>query len=418
MKETIRQALYDIRHQPVIGAVTLAGTALAIFLIMVVVMTDRVKYASFPPESNRHLTLYGKYLDLHSLTENNSCSGAMRFSVARELFDSLSHASASAIFNAWDMTAVIGVPGGVPEERYVKRTNGGFWKVFDLRFLHGSPYTDADAGKAVITSSIARGLFGREDAVGEILTVDHRRYMIAGVVEDVSPLADSAYGEVFLPGDDSEGRSDWDVGRYSAAALAPSAAELPALRNEIKARYKAYESRLRVDGKGMTDHGSPYTREEYVSARWSNCDSEIEQDRRTRLWIYVILLVIPAVNLSSMTQSRLKRRTAEIGVRRAFGSSRRHIILSLIGENLLITLAGAAIGLGLSLLFGYFFSGLIFSSFDYDRLPTVTLPMLLNWGVFGAALLFCFILNLLSSGIPAWRASRVNPVEAIRGTHL
>ncbi len=43
--------------------------------------------------------------------------------------------------------------------------------------------------------------------------------------------------------------------------------------------------------------------------------------------------------------------------------------------------------------------------------------MLLDGNVFIFALGFCFILNLLTASIPAWRASRLNPVEAIGGLH-
>ena len=39
--------------------------------------------------------------------------------------------------------------------------------------------------------------------------------------------------------------------------------------------------------------------------------------------------------------------------------------------------------------------------------------MFFTWGAFLTVLLLCFILNILSTGIPAWKASRVNPAEAI-----
>ena len=48
---TLKQALNEMRSQPVIGAVTLAGTALAIFLIMIVVMINNVKIAPIAPEA-------------------------------------------------------------------------------------------------------------------------------------------------------------------------------------------------------------------------------------------------------------------------------------------------------------------------------------------------------------------------------
>ena len=57
MNKNLRQVLYDMKHQPVIGIVTMIGTALAIFLIMVVVMMNRVTVAPFAPETNRDRTL-------------------------------------------------------------------------------------------------------------------------------------------------------------------------------------------------------------------------------------------------------------------------------------------------------------------------------------------------------------------------
>ena len=58
---------------------------------------------------------------------------------------------------------------------------------------------------------------------------------------------------------------------------------------------------------------------------------------------------------------------------------------------------------------------MIFTSTDILRDMDVPLQLLLDWKLYGTALLFCFILNLLSSGIPAWRASRVDPVKALSG---
>ena len=49
-----------------------------------------------------------------------------------------------------------------------------------------------------------------------------------------------------------------------------------------------------------------------------------------------------------------------------------------------------------------------------DTPAHVSVWMLLNWRTLLWAIGFCFVLNLLSSGIPAWRASRVSPVEAIK----
>ena len=53
IKLYFKQALAQLRQQPIISLVSILGTALAIFLIMLVVMIQQVKVAPFSPESNR-----------------------------------------------------------------------------------------------------------------------------------------------------------------------------------------------------------------------------------------------------------------------------------------------------------------------------------------------------------------------------
>ena len=68
--------------------------------------------------------------------------------------------------------------------------------------------------------------------------------------------------------------------------------------------------------------------------KWANGSPDIKTERNKRLLVYAILLIIPAINLSSMTQSRLRQRVAEIGVRRSFGSTRgKHYVASIGWES-------------------------------------------------------------------------------------
>ena len=133
--------------------------------------------------------------------------------------------------------------------------------------------------------------------------------------------------------------------------------------------------------------------------------------------IYLILLIVPAINLSSMTQSRLRQRVSEIGVRRAFGSTRMEIMGQILMENMVVTLMAGLLGFLMSVAFAHFGSELLFSvgySSTYV-VPQTDMSMLLHASTFGWALLFCFILNLLSTGLPAWMASRINIVTAMGG---
>ena len=77
------------------------------------------------------------------------------------------------------------------------------------------------------------------------------------------------------------------------------------------------------------------------------------------------------------------------------------------------------VGLLLSVGFGLLFGATLFSpGYGVSLTSTgLSLGVLFHWSTFGWAMLFCFLLNLLSSGIPALHASRVNIVTALSGKH-
>ncbi len=118
-----------------------------------------------------------------------------------------------------------------------------------------------------------------------------------------------------------------------------------------------------------------------------------------------------------MTQSRLHGRVAEIGVKRAFGCTRSRLLWQLLMENLAVTLLAGGLGLLLSVGVAYAFGDLLFAQPYSTSMvpPRLEAAMLLRPSTFGWALGACFVLNVLSAGVPAWRATRVRVVDALNG---
>ena len=134
--------------------------------------------------------------------------------------------------------------------------------------------------------------------------------------------------------------------------------------------------------------------------------------------LILFLMIVPAINMSAMTQSRLSRRMTETGIKRAYGATRSRIFRDILAENMVVTLIGGAVGLMFSIVGAWLFSSAFFNGTTI-RVDNLNIPwqILFNWRVFAFALCSCFVLNLLSAGIPAWRASRITPVDALRGNH-
>lgn len=107
----------------------------------------------------------------------------------------------------------------------------------------------------------------------------------------------------------------------------------------------------------------------------------------------------------------------EIAVRRAFGATPGELLWQVLAENLVITLIGGMLGLIFSYLsvLGMRDWLLNTSMSGYYGVDTaVSAGMVVSPLVFVSALFFCLLMNLLSAGIPAYRVSRVNIVDALK----
>ena len=126
--------------------------------------------------------------------------------------------------------------------------------------------------------------------------------------------------------------------------------------------------------------------------------------------IFLLLLLVPAVSLSGMADSRMERRLGELGVRRAFGAPKGALIGQVLMENFLYTLLGGLVGLLFSFLLVTFASSWVFK---IGNGFSDAMGMLFNPWVFLIALCVCSLLNLMSALWPAWRASRRPIVDSL-----
>ena len=427
IKQYITQAIAQLRQQPIISAVSVIGTALAIFLIMLVVMMQQVKTAPFAPESNRDRFLHGHYLSIEQEKwgKGNSSNGPMSVQTAKELWQSLKTPEAVTIYGCHATTTPVSLPKKAASSFDLRQTDDVFWRVFDFTFIDGKPYDkatfDAAIPVAVLSETVAQTLFGTTiGIVGKEFLLNHALYQVCGVVKDVSTLATQAYGQLWVPY--TAGGLDKDVwnthmGMMTCILLAKSREDFPAIREEANRRLEEYNKIIGENGWKIISRNRPYDQETNAIAFGANVEPDLKTHRRQQLIIFLILLIVPAINISSMTQSRLRQRVSEIGVRRAFGSTRMEIMTQIIIENFIVTLMAGALGLLMSVVFAYAGSSIIFAQeYNYSlSLPEVDSSMLLQADTFLWAFFFCFVLNLFSSGLPAWKASRIGIVNAISG---
>ena len=291
-----------------------------------------------------------------------------------------------------------------------------YFNVFDFKLIDGRFLNAADieqvAFNAVITDRLARDYFGEEKGLlGEIIEINKKEYKIVGVVKHSGLNNLYVNGDIFLPMTviDASKESQGYFGPYMAVAKARTSTE--SLFEEIEKLTRdipfldpsqnggARFNRMRVI---VYDHIHLHA-EDYFYA-----DNPTETKRNLYKLVGLMLLLfsgIPMLNLINLNISRILDRSAEIGVRKAFGAHPSQIMIQIVFENLILTIIGGVIGLAIAHVVMYYANNLRW--LDAMRLD-------FNLSVFMISILVVLLFGILSGILPAWRIARSNIVESLK----
>jgi len=296
----------------------------------------------------------------------------------------------------------------------VKYTDANFWYILECPFLEGRPYDSAAvAGGArvvVISDETRRNYFGDVSAVDKDFEIGGERYRVAGVIDNREIPFQQAYADVYFPTKATE--TDPWAGEYwgdhMALVLAARKADWGAIQQELRARTEEIKRQNpeidKLDcimGTFLDDAAHLFFSDNPARGKVLLVSIGI--------LIAILFMLLPTVNLVNLNLSRIIERFSEIGVRKAFGASSMTLVGQFIVENVILTLIGGAIGLiGAAVVLEIVSaSGLIpFGHFS------------LNMTVFFYSIIICLFFGLFSGVYPAFKMSRVHPVEALRGGRL
>jgi putative ABC transport system permease protein len=296
----------------------------------------------------------------------------------------------------------------------LRRTDGNYWKVFQFDFLEGGPFGEDDISDrrrvAVISRTTADKYFGSGPAVGKTIEVGEQRYQVVGVVRDVSSLRKFGFADIWAPLGTEKGqapRPEW-LGGGTAVALLTSTAAVPAAKQAFQERLGRWQS---PDPRQFRRMQAAFDTRFETTARDIFGDDVDPVDHSGKLWallaaVVACFLLLPTVNLMNLNVSRILERASEIGVRKSFGATGRTLVGQFLVENLVLTLLGALLGVGLAVAVMAVLS-------NSALLPQVQLQLNVRVFLMGTALALVF--GVISGVYPAWRMSRLHPVVALKG---
>jgi putative ABC transport system permease protein len=259
--------------------------------------------------------------------------------------------------------------------------------------LSGRVFTPADfvmnrtPNVAIISAAMARHCFPNENAVGKRLLFYFRNSMptveIVGVVGDVrqSGPENAIVDQIYFPFAPTGTRHK---------VLVRGQGDVTALLAAVQAQARKVEPGL------VIVDAAP------LQAQLDNLLAQRRFTVQLLTTFSTLALVIAAVGIYAVVAYNVAQRTNEIGIRMALGAQRWDVLRMILGQVARLVGLGLMTGLAIALAAGRLIEAMLFQTSARDPLAFATVAVLLT----GVALLACWI--------PALRATRVDPVEALR----
>jgi predicted permease len=306
--------------------------------------------------------------------------------------------SDNGLFSDNESSADIRVNGFVPSSPMDSRARfdqvgPGYFSTVGIPLLLGRDIADTDTAHAprvaVINESLAKFYFGNRSPLGATIFYGRRlkfALTVVGVARDVRDhlVRDQPprrfYVSYMQPVDGQMG-TDYEI----RSALAPTVID-----RQIREAVRSVSPRLRI---------------EFLHALQQSIDNSLLRERliaRLSILFGLLSLLLGCAGLYGIMAYSVGRRTQEIGIRIAIGGQPHNVIWSVVSETLLLVAVGLLVGMPVALSLSRYLRSLLFGLTPVD-----------GWSMVAVVAIIGFM-AIAASVIPAYRATRINPVTALR----
>jgi predicted permease len=284
----------------------------------------------------------------------------------------------------------------------VRAVSPSLYSTLGIRLLHGRLFSDSDglqgAAGAVVNDAFAKKYFRGQNPLGQQVKISdkgpHAVVTIIGVVEDThqTAMSDDVQPEIdvsFLQLGPDDELTPYILASFTNLALRTHVASSQAIP-ELRAALRVFDPDLAVlDIRTMQDLVDTSLGSQTLAVRL--------------LWMFGgAALLISIAGIYGLLAYNVSQRTRDIGLRMALGATRSNVIQLVLRQAVLLLVIGVGIGVVAALSAGSVLRSFLYGVVPYDATTIIAVCLLL---------LAC---GLVASYIPARRASRIDPIKALR----
>ena len=311
-----------------------------------------------------------------------------------------------------------------------------FFAMFNVPFLHGTPWTDADetakSDVIVLNREFSEKLFGNANPVGKRVRMDNSEWQVVGVIDRWNPLpryyrlingnggSFNGSDQYFIPFQTAVRHEFGNSGNNNCSGAGPTEPGYSGwLKSECdwiqfwfegesaadQARIKEYLAAYITDQKKLGRFPRPINVRVENVMEWMEHLGVVGADTKLSTWLAFGFLLVCLVNTVGLLLAKFSARAGEVGVRRALGATRREIFRQFLIEATVIGVVGGLLGLILS------FGGLWLISLQSEEMAIVAK---MDWAMLALTLGLSLVASILAGLLPTWRACQVTPALQLK----
>jgi len=292
----------------------------------------------------------------------------------------------------------------------------------DLFKILQHPFIKGNAGSAfkdpysiVLTKSLAKSLFGNEDAINKTIRFDNAHDLkVTGIIKDVpynasfsfNYVVPSSYAYAINPDRKTDGLRSYGNNNLQIFVKLKPGADYAQVAPKIRNIEHTEEGNINAMNSYVTLQ--PMERWHLYSNYVNGQDTAgfLEYVKMFSI-IGLLVLIIACINFINLTTARSEKRAKEVGIRKAVGSQKRDLVIQFLVEAFLLTT--------IAFVFAVLFAWLSLPAFNTLTKSHITLPFTNIY--FWLLMTGCLLLTALLAGSrPAFYLSSFNPVKVLKGT--
>ena len=406
VRENLNVALKSIKSNRLRSLLTIAIIAVGIMsLVGILTATEALKrevFTSFEKMGTTTFTISPKYYSVEGGTRSrirNSMS--ISYNQAQMFKENYRNGALVSIYTNINSNGTVKYEGAStnPTVRIIA-ADENYLAFRNTPISHGRGISEGDIKNStfvcVVGDGVVKSLFkGVQDAIGKIISIQGVRFEIVGITASVgSSFGGSADSQVILPVTAARG--------YFLSENTSFAIGVVPVEFNSGADYQGEAEQLMRSVRRL----APIDATDF---RISSSEAMVSEMKEIMGIITVVSAVIglitllgAAVGLMNIMLVSVKERTREIGTRKALGASSKIIKEQFLYESVVISQIGCAVGTALGVITGNIVAMAMSASF------------IMPWLWIFSAIAVCLVVGITSGYLPALRASRLDPIEALR----